>query len=694
MSYRSAGQPVAFAAAIFAGAFLLFQVQPLLGKYILPWFGGSPAVWTVCMLFFQAALFLGYAYAHAMVRFLGLKGQVAVHLALLVAAILLLPIAPEASWRLNAGSNPSWRILLLLTTCVGLPYFLLSATSPLLQSWFSRACPQQSPYRLYALSNFGSLLALVSYPFVVEPALNVQRQTDLWSWAFVVFALLTSWAAWRAVRRANEASAVGPPPAVAANAARPGYRRIGLWFALAMCPSVLLLATTDQLCVEVAVVPFLWVLPLTLYLLSFILCFHSLRWCPRSHWALVWGIATALVIQLMIQGETAGRSLPMGLQIGVYGLLLMAGSMVCHGELVRLQPAPAYLTTFYLTMSAGGVAGGILVGLVAPLLFLVRVELPLAITGGTLLVLLLFFRDPDSRLYRGRQRTAWLALAGGVLALSLALGHSVYGSLSGAEILRRNFYGVLAVKQTRTEGAEPDGLYQLVHGCILHGSQFVSSQKRNQPTSYYGPESGVGLLLREHTAARKVGTIGLGVGTLAAYGQAGDSFRFYEINPDVVELAERFFHYLPHCRARVEVLLGDARLCLEQEPPQDFDLLVLDAFSGDAIPVHLLTREAFAIYWKHLRPDGILAVHISNRHLDLRPVVNAHTQRDGLHMLSVRSKGNSQHATQDALWCLLSRQSDRLPSLASHASVLPPEQREVVWTDNRNSLFDVLIWSH
>ncbi len=617
------------------------------------------------------------------------------HVALLVVAVGLLPIAPAAAWKQPVEGNPSGYILLLLTACVGLPYFLLSSTSPLLQAWFSRAHPQQSPYRLYALSNLGSLLALVSYPFVVEPALSVQQQTQVWSWSFVAFALVSSWAAWRMFRQPSGHDFVSTVRTSAGEltVARPTWRTFCLWFSLAMCPSVMLLATTDQLCIDVAVVPFLWVLPLTLYLVSFILCFHSPRWRHRIYWATGWAMAVSLAIPVIALGRSHQESLPMAGQIAVYASLLLCGSMVCHGELARLQPVPAYLTSFYLVLAAGGMAGGLFVALLAPVLFPQRVELSLAMVGCTALLLLVLFRDPSSALYRGRPRWVWLGLALGLVLQTATLTIHHQTTLKGVEVVRRNFYGVLQIRPLMVTSEEPEILYQLVHGQTLHGAQFAKVEKFNQPTSYYGPESGVGMLLQEHRRPLRVGVIGLGVGTVAAYGKPGDRFRFYEINPDVIDLAEHFFQYLPKCQAQVEVILGDARLSLEQESSQALDVLVVDAFSSDAIPVHLLTQEAFTIFWKHLRPDGILAVHISNRHLDLRPVVTAHANRGGISLLSVRSKGNSQRGTSDALWCLLSREPTRLQSFANRDSILPPEQREVLWTDDRNSLFDVLIWN-
>lgn len=724
---------IEFASAIFAGAFLLFQVQPLLGKYILPWFGGTPAVWTVCLLFFQSLLFFGYAYAHASVRFLGWKAQLAVHLTLLVVASLLLPITPDTSWNANPSLSPAFQILGLLLTCVGLPYFLLAATSPLLQAWFSRAHPGAVPYGFYALSNLGSLVALLSYPVLVEPALDVERQAQVWSWLFRIFAVLCGWCAWRVFRQVPSgelAAATGTHELAAAaaelrcavsegepeaerspdqrrrsaspgwsscdsevwSAHKPTWSTVSMWFLLALVPSTLLLAVTDQICTDVAVVPFLWVLPLTLYLISFILCFHSPRWRPRVPWALGWLAMLSVGIHVMHASLGVQSSLPILGQLAAYSGLMFVGAMVCHGELARMLPAPAHLTAFYLTLAAGGGAGGLFVGLLAPLIFPQRVELSLATLGCSVLLLVVFFRDRSSRLHHGRIWWGWAGLLTGLALQTVALVLLFKMSLTGVQVLRRNFYGVLQVKMRDLPGPNQEQVCILMNGVTMHGSQFVNTAKFLQPTTYYGPESGVGLVLRHHGPAseRRIGVVGLGVGTVAAYGRPTDTFRFYEINPDVIDLAQEWFQYLANSPARVEIVAGDARVRLEHEPPQRFDILVLDAFSSDAIPVHLLTLEAFQVYQKHLKRDGILAVHVSNVHLDLRPVVAASATRCGLKMVSVYSERQPPLGIGNALWCLLSLEQTSLDLESVRQAEFPPVEREVLWTDRRNSLFEVL----
>lgn len=683
-----------FAAAVFVSAFLLMLVQPVIGKYLLPWFGGTPAVWTVCLLFFQALLFLGYAYAHALVRFLRLRPQVMVHATLLLAALAILPITPREAWQPPDGEHPVGRLLVLLARCVGLPYFALAATSPLLQSWFSRTQPQQTPYRLYAVSNLGSLLGLLVYPFVVEPALTLDRQTLSWSWIFGGFGGLCGLCGWRAFRQGID-HASGPAREPTASPAETGplpWSTYAFWFALAMVPSVMLLAVTDQMCTDVAVVPLLWLLPLALYLISFILCFHSPSWRPRGFWAVGWGLAVVLAIPMMVQGLGVQTSLPIPIQIAVFAWLLLTCAMVCHGELARRQPAPTHLTAFYLTMSGGGVAGGLFVGILAPLLFGQRAEVSLAMGAGSILLLVVLYQDRTASLGGGRPRPAWLALLVGLGLQISALWLLYHMPLKGVEIVRRNFYGVLQVRTVPVPKEPEELIRQLIHGRTMHGSQFTNPLRASAPTTYYGPDSGVGLLLRAPSAnsPRRIGVVGLGTGTLATYGRDGDYFRFYEINPAVIEFATSHFQYLADCAAQMEFVSGDARLQLEHEAAQDLDVLVVDAFSSDAIPVHLLTREAFGVYLRHLARDGLLAVHISNAHLDLRPVVAANAHSHGTDMITVFSDGNASQGLYPALWCLLSRDPTRLHTEQLQAVAEPDVERHILWTDQRNSLFDVL----
>lgn len=696
MTSRPTATVVLFAATVFLSAGLVFQVQPLIAKYVLPWFGGTPAVWTVCLLFFQIGLFFGYAYAMLTTRYVPAGWQAIVHIGLLVAALALLPITPDARWKPDAGSDPTWRIIQLLVVSVGVPYFLLSATGPLLQAWFALVRPHLSPYPLYALSNLGSLLGLISYPFLVEPALSSDQQTQMWSWCFLAFVVgcsacgIVVWRT-RAESRGVPVVREGAAPRACA-AARPSLGQLAFWFCLAMVPSVMLLASTNLVCTDVAVVPFLWVLPLVLYLLSLIFCFHDLRWCPRGFWSIAWAVSVAATVRVLYRGVGVVTSDPILVQVAVLFGLLFCCAMLCHGELARSKPDPAHLTTFYLTMAAGGAAGGIFVGLVAPRVFPINVEVSIAMLACTALVLVMFFLDPASRLRRGRPRWAWNGLLLAVAVLAAAQVGLFRRSLAGIQEVHRNFFGVLQVKLQPAAAAENGYVCQLIHGRTMHGMQLTDADKRRWPTAYYGPQSGIGLVLGEDRAAssRRVGVVGLGVGTLAAYARPGDHYRFYEINPAVIKLAEQFFEYLSECRGTTDVVEGDARIVLEQERPQSFDVLVLDAFSSDSIPVHLLTREAFAVYQRHLKEDGVLAVHISNVHLDLSPVVAGHSDYFGLAMAEVESAGDDQRQTRHAVWMLLSRTSGALETEAIQRLKRPPPDRELVWTDQRNSVFQTL----
>ncbi len=696
MASRTSATGVLFAVTVFLSAGLVFQVQPLIAKYVLPWFGGTPAVWTVCLLFFQIGLFCGYAYAMLTTRYVPARWQAVLHIALLVAALALLPITPDARWKPNAGSDPVWRIMQLLVVSVGLPYFLLSATGPLLQAWFARVQPHVSPYPLYALSNLGSLLGLISYPFLVEPALAADRQTQMWSWCFLAFAAGCSACGivvWRMGAEPLGGRSVGEATGPRALASpRPSGGQLTLWFCLAMVPSVMLLASTNLVCTDVAVVPFLWVLPLTLYLLSFIFCFHSLRWCPRGFWSIAWVMAVVATVRVLYRGLGVVSSYPVAVQIVTLFALLFCCAMLCHGELARSKPEPAHLTVFYLTLAAGGAAGGVFVGLVAPHAFPINVEVSIGMLACTVVILVVFFRDPASRLRRGRPRWAWGSVLAAVSVLMVTQVDLFQRSLTGVQEVHRNFFGVLQVKLWPATVAENGYVCELIHGRTMHGMQLTDADKRRWPTAYYGPPSGIGLLLREERPGhpRRVGVVGLGVGTLAAYARPGDTFRFYEINPAVIDLARQFFEYLRDCRGTAEVVQGDARIMLEQEPPQSFDVLVLDAFSSDAIPVHLLTREAFSVYLRHLKDDGVLAAHISNVHVDLSPIVAAHSDYFGLAMAKVESAGDDRQETRDAIWMLLSRNLRSLETDAIGRAKLPPPDRRLIWTDQRNSVFQTM----
>ena len=704
-----------FALTIFAGAFLLFQVQPLIAKFILPWFGGVPAVWTTCMLFFQVFLLAGYAYAHLTARYLSARKQAVLHVALLVTALAFLPIVPSAHWKPGPGADPTWRILLLLTVCLGPPYFVLSSTGSLLQAWSSGLHPGAAPYRLYALSNAGSLLALVSYPFVVEPAVSRSTQARLWSWSFGVFVLLCGWCAWRlwraapAVQFENEfatsarlspaqasvardsPSALSGAKSCAQTEGQPTPFAKWVWFLLPLCGSVLLLATTGKLCLDVASVPFLWVLPLSLYLLTFILCFDRPAWYARKTFTLL----LFPMLGWLCYGMIEAHRKPLLGQIGIYGGSLFLGCLVCHGEVYRLKPAVRHLTSFYLLIAAGGATGGVLVGLVAPVVFRSYAELDWGVWVLTLLLAWIHAREGTVFVVGARRWLLWPIILAGATALGSALWLVDGRPMRGTVFMSRNFYGVLRVIKTIHEDP-PSALYRLRNGRINHGMQFVDPRMARVPTTYYYESSGVGLALKyfPRQGQRKVGVVGLGIGTLAAYGRPGDTFRFYEINPEVRRLAEKQFTYLKNCAARVELVTGDARLSLENEPAQQFDLLVLDAFNSDAIPVHLLTQEAFATYFRHLKPDGAIVVHISNEELNLFPVMLGVAKYFHLVLVVIpREDKTDPWWVSGSLWAIVSHNQKFMfsaPIVAAAEGVLPDLNKPILWTDDYASLFQII----
>ena len=682
------------AVTIFLSAFLLFQIQPLIARYLLPWFGGTAAVWTTCMLFYQIVLLAGYAYAHLIRTRLSSRGQVIAHLVLLAAAVVLLPIAPSAGWKPQEAGDPTWRILGTLAATVGIPYFALSATSPLLMAWFSATRPGASPYRLYAISNAGALLALASYPFVVEPLLRLRMQADVWSALFISFAFLCGVCAiffWRAKRPPETlpetagAAASAPP--------RPSLFVRGLWLALPACGSALLLAVTNEMCSDVGVVPDLWILPLALYLVSFILCFESDRLYQRAiFWPLLvvaGGVALALLY--------GGVNVPIVLQIAGYSFVLFACCMVCHGELARLKPDPRLLTSYYLSISAGGAVGGVFVGLVAPLVFSGYFELHVALGACFVLTALIFWRK---KIRTPRWRWRWAFPVVGVVTVAVpilmvsGLVMQAKDEFQWAISVSRNFYGVLTVTEYNSE--DPLTMYySLCHGRILHGTQYTNAPLRYEATTYYGDASGVGLAIQHgcECAAPKVGVVGLGTGTLASYGRPGATYRFYEINPAVLNLATSRFTYLADSRAKCEVVMGDARLSMEREEPQQYDVLAIDAFSSDAIPVHLLTEEAFAVYFRHLKPTGVLAVHISNRFLDLEPLVLGLADRFGLGAAVITSEDSDETGIMGATWVLVTANLEFLEYEPIRSAARPASENttaRIVWTDDYSNLMRIV----
>ncbi len=677
---------VLYAVTIFVSAFLLFLVQPVMAKQILPWFGGSANVWTTCLVFFQTALLAGYAYSDASVRRLPGAAGVRLHALLLVVSLAVLPIIPGVQWRPGGDENPSWLILGMLTATIGLPYFLLSTTSPLLQAWLARSRPGASPYRLFALSNLASMLALVGYPFLLEPWYPVRAQAWGWSAGYAVFVALTVLAGWASLRhrpppRVRELTAHEPPAGAAMpGEAPPTLARQLFWGTLSATGSLLLLAVSNHITQNIAAVPLLWIVPLALYLLTFILCFDGTGWYKRE---LVFSTLAGAIGVMAWTLADPKLTHELAIQVGVFCCGLFLACMFCHGELVRAKPSPRYLTRFYLMISVGGAVGSVLVGIVAPLVLPAYFEL----AGGLVLVAALL-------IWQVRRE----APVFGVLSLgaaAAAVGCAIWGVTefyANAITASRNFYGVLRIQQYGN--SDETRRWSLVHGTIMHGTQYLDPMLRLKPTTYYTETSGIGRLLQTLHPRRdpiRVGVIGLGAGTLAVYGSKGDVYRFYDINPAVLDLAQHRFTFLRDSDATIELALGDARLSLEREPPQRFDVLVVDAFSSDAIPVHLITSEAVAIYRRHLAPGGVLAFHVTNRFLDLVPVVDALARANDLRAIHIADPGEDVLSSRSD-WVLLSTDGALLAKsdLADHAAPIRDRPDWRLWTDAFNNLVQVL----
>jgi hypothetical protein len=748
MSPRRLAYPV----TVFLSAFLLFQVQFIAAKRLLPWFGGVPAVWTTCMLFFQVLLLLGYAYAHLASARLGTGKRRAVHAALVALSLLAVlarvaaggpAVIPGLGSRPTDPGSPVRQILAILLGSVGLPYFVLSTTGPLLQTWYAASNAGRSPYRLYAWSNLGSLLALVTYPFVVEPLLSLRAQGAVWAGGYIVFAAAVILVAIREPRAAIDSATPATASKPVDGMKAPNASLRALWLGLAAGPSILFLAVTNQMCQEVAVIPLLWVLPLGLYLLSLVLCFESDRAYRRSPWSVALVLSAAGTSAILAKGPSAG----VPLQIAVLSAVLLSAAMVCHGELSRLKPGPRHLTSFYMAVAAGGAAGGIFVGLVAPRLFRAFWELPLGLWGCGLLFMAALARDKASAFHAGPvlpsamglmvlllasplvvgggtgpilgvgaavAAVALLALArravpAGTLvrvctaATWLLIGCDLLGqalaSVVHARWVTRNFYGTLRVDERKAD-VSGEAYFALKHGQVTHGLQYRSPALENEPTAYFGRASGVGLAiraLRDRAPGRplRLAVVGLGIGTLAAYGEPRDELRFYEINPTVIELARGrggFFRFLKDTAATVSIAPGDARISLEREgSPLDLDLLAVDAFNSDSIPVHLLTREALEVYLRHLRnPEGLLALHLSNRFLELRPVALALARDRGLAFGSI-STTPARELEFPSVWALLTRDEALLSTPALREAMdRGPMAPGRLWSDDHSDLLRAL----
>jgi spermidine synthase len=773
-----------YGVTIFLSAFLLFQVQPLFGKFILPWFGGSPATWTTCVLCFQVLLLAGYVYAHLSVSRLSPRQQGTLHLVLLAGAVFFLPIVPSQGWKPTGLESPAWRILGVLAFTVGAPYLLLSSTSPLMQAWFARDWQDRSPYRLYALSNLGSLLGLLSYPFVVEPNLTLRMQAYVWSAMFLFFVVLAGWCAWR-IRRQPAKDVIDDRPVMETAFEVPRLFDRALWLLLPMCGSVMLLATTNEMSQDVAAVPFLWILPLSAYLLSFTITFDSPRWYWRPVWAVLLPICTAGAYMAM----KMGTNLDLTIQVSLYCAALLACCMVLHGELARIKPGSQHLTAYFLSIAGGGALGALAVSFAAPLVLNGFYEFPVGLMLSCVLFALVLYRqvhreaspsatvahtivlvlllvagivivrrfnadyleavnrysrdvigarveslswvsDENERWLWDVLDESWQVAGFATMALLLPLTmvrptrrHAAFTTLVAAGIVAvtsgmiatsmvmaaqdagavestRNFYGVLRV--TQTVGGQPD-TRTLQHGHITHGVQRLDNEGRHWPTTYYSENSGVGLAIGGLREARgndglRIGVVGLGAGTLASYGRRSDYIRFYEINAAVTRLNARHFTFLTDSPADIEVSAGDARITMEREraagKPQAFDVLAVDAFSGDAVPLHLLTREAFGDYFYHLKPDGVLAMHVSNHYLDLGPLVRDLGEDCGKAAVMIENEADGTRTIYASTWVLVSSNASFLASDLVTSRTTPwdgrTERPKLLFTDDYANIFRIL----
>jgi hypothetical protein len=683
-----------FAATMALAGFLLFQVQPVMAKYILPWFGGSATTWIVCMLFFQGALLVGYGYVYAATLPLPVKAQAMLHVVLLAAMLFLLPITPDESWKPTESGNPTWRIILLLTISVGGPYVLLATTSPMLQRWLGRIDPGIEVSRLFAVSNLGSFLGLLSYPFVFEPAMSSLDQTRLWSWAFGAYAALFAFCAALAWRD-------GAARPEAAEDAAPDERRGGplaLWIVYSALGSVLLLATTNQITQWAAVVPFLWIAPLSLYLLTFVIAFGNQRLYSRRAYTIAFLILAAAT-QFAPAPEDS-RTLLVGIVLQC--ATLFAGCMICHAEMVRIQPEPKRLPGFYLATAFGGVLGGLAVALVAPLIFRDYWE-----QGVALVILAALALRLNAEGWTGFRRASGVALAGSVAIFAVAASARLYNEIEEAGVIVeriRNFYGVVRVE---TEEDEDDGETSLVmkQAGIDQGSQFVSPAKRNQPACAFTAASGVGHAIFRNAKRRanpdapvRIGIVGLGAGMIAAHGRAGDLVRYYELNPSVADLTGRHFSFVRDTPAKAEIALGDGRLMLEREAEggrsQRFDVIVMNAFRGASPPMHLMTKEAFAVYLKHLEPDGVLAINFELDTFEIAPLHRGLAASAGLDVRWVET--TSQQGCDDPIsWALYTRDKAFWEVPEVKAAISPwrdKSESKLLWTDARSDLMSIIQW--
>ena len=650
---RTVAAAVSFALPVFLGAFLLFQIQPMVARRILPWFGGGASVWTACMLFFQVALLGGYLYAHVLVKRLSSRAMLMTHLALIAASLLCLPVMPSEAWKPTDASQPVLKILVLLAATVGLPYMTLATTSPVIQSLYARRFGS-SAYRLFALSNVGSMLGLLSYPVLIEPAFTLQQQSWVWAGLYLVYAAAVG------------ALMLAAPPANASAPQSAGLRgEFQLsWILLPACASTLLLAATNYLTQNVTPTPFLWILPLAAYIASFILAFDGERWYSPSAAAKLGWLAVLVLLAPYAWHRLTFDVLTMACLITV-GVFVVA--LVCHGETVRRRPAPEHLTRFYLGVSIGGAVGGVAVGVIAPLLlpgtteYLVSILICAVVTA--------YARPNPTRRYKMTAALATFSIAvvgyNGVKGNSRMAVHSV-----------RNFYGSLRVQQDSS-------VRQLLHGATVHGSE--SRQRPSVPTAYFAEGTGIHRAIEKTwKQGQRVGIIGLGAGTIAAWSRPGDEYTFYELDPDCVTVAREWFTFLNSAKGSIRTVAGDGRLELERDTRARYDVLAVDAFSGDSVPAHLLTTEALELYLSRLADGGIVALHISTLNLDLEKVVSGLSKQSGLAGVVITAEEDRSVLRLKSKWALLARRPEDLPQ----GRPLRPES--ALWTDESSSLWPIL----
>ncbi|WP_286272270.1 spermidine synthase [Thalassotalea hakodatensis] len=683
---------------VFIGAFLLFQVQPLIAKLILPYFGGGAAVWTACMLFFQAFLLAGYGYSHALSRIKSVKHQVMLHVILLFISVITLPIGLSEQALLSTyDDSPLLNILYQLMLSVGLPYFVLSSTGPLVQNWYASNHQGKAPYFLYSWSNVASLIALLSFPFVIEPQLSASIQLTVWSvlyglyvLAFMVISISTY--------RNHLISSIELTQNLAGVGIENGVAQIDVhthsftltnafsWVALSSLGVIFLVATTNAITQNVAPIPFLWILPLCLYLLSFIICFHSNRWYIRWYWLVLFVLSSIIAIFLYF----IGSQFDLITQVILYSFVLLTACMVCHGELAKTKPAPRYLTHFYLLIALGGFLGSLFVAFIATNVFQQFLEFPLAFIGLLLLLTMVYWRENLSTKY--------------IIAMSLSavLCASLFSVLLSRYqqndiFQQRNFYGILTVKDVDVAGKTER---RLVDGTTSHGTQYLDESLQQIPLSYYRKGTGgaiaIELMQKTKQTGINVGFVGLGAGALAAYGEKEDHFSFFELNPAVIDAAQRYFTFLAHSKAQIEVIKGDARISIAKNRAQlvnkPFDVLVLDAFSGDSIPQHLLTVEALKLYQQVVSEQGIIAIHISNSHLNLLPLMKGLADKVQLELVYFHTAGKRAES-HDTDWVWLTQNNNLIDNPVvklQSTRVKLSSIEQIVWTDDHSHLMSLL----